>query len=344
MEGVDKDHAFHYPVTPSRVKTCFFLCRPWSVTATFVPALFVLGLVGRDPLFSWWRWCLALAAAIPLQIACNLLNTWGDDRSGVDAVDGAIVTTPQLRDGLVTSRQVFLAATGCLAAVCALGLPLLFFRRDGALSLNWSMAAAAAIGFLGATNYATGFKFKYRGLGVPFVFFLMGSIECFGFYAASIPRLLPPPDLLPAYGKMALARACGAFLLLTLPINCLVAVIMHGNDMRDIATDKAAGIRTTASLLGPRGALVTYGILHLVPPLFCLTMCAVRLANEYRPPALPWLIPLLVLPLTARTLARAIRVYRANPTNPPWRGLERASGGIHCLFGILYALALSLGA
>ena len=316
----------------ARLKTWFFLCRPWSVTATFVPALFALSLAGRDPLFSWGRWCLALTAALPLQIACNLLNTWGDDRSGVDAVEGAIVTTPQLRDGLVTSRQVFGAAAGCLALVCALGLPLLVFRRDAAWAFNWGVALAAAIGFLGATNYATGIKFKYRGLGVPFVFFLMGSIECFGFCAASVPRLVPPPDLLPT------------FLIFTLPINCLVAVIMHGNDMRDIATDTAAGICTTASRLGPRGALVLYAILHLFPVLFCVAMCAVRLADAHRPPAIPWLIPLLVLPLTARTLAKAIRVYRTNPPNPPWRGLERASGGIHCLFGILYALALSLGA
>ena len=76
--------------------------------------------------------------------------------------------------------------------------------------------------------------------------------------------------------------------------------------------------------------------------LFCVSMCVVRLADKYRPPALPWLIPLLVLPLTVRTLAKAASVYRANPNNPPWRGLERASGGIHCLFGILYALALFL--
>ena len=325
---------------PGRIRTWFFLCRPWSVTATVVPALFVLGLVGRDPLFSWGRWALALAAAMPLQIACNLLNTWGDDRSGVDAVDGAVVTTPQLRDGLVTSRQVFLAAVGCLALACAFGLPLFFFRRYADLSFNWGVALAIAIGLLGATNYATGIKFKYHGLGVPFVFFLMGSIECFGFYAASIPRLVPSPDMLCAYGKTALARACGEFLLLTLPINCLVAVIMHGNDMRDIATDKAAGIATTASRLGPRGALALYWILHLVPHAFCLAMCAVRLSDPSRPAAFAWLVPLLVLPLTARSLAKATRVYRATPANPPWRGLERASGGIHCLFGILYALAL----
>ncbi len=321
------------------MKTWFHLCRPWSLAATLVPALFALGVAGRDPLFSWGRWALALAAAMPLQIACNLLNTWGDDRSGVDAVEGTVVTTPQLRDGLVTSRQVFLAAAGCLALTCALGLPLLFFRRYGDWDFNWGVALAAAIGFLGATNYATGVKFKYHGMGVPFVFFLMGAIECFGFLAASVPRLLPPPGTLPAYGERALLLHVAGFLLATMPIGCLVSVIMHGNDMRDIATDKAAGISTPASILGPRNALRLYCALHAIPHVFCVALCAVRLPETGKA-AFALLLPLLVLPLTAKTLSSAWRVYRANPSCPPWRGLERASGGIHLLFGILYAAAL----
>ena len=326
---------------PRGTKAWFLLCRPWSLTATLVPALFAAGVAGADPLFSWGRWWLALAAAMPLQIACNLLNTWGDDRSGVDAVAGTIVTTPQLRDGIVTSRQVFLAAAGCLAATCALGFPLLLFRRYGAWTPNWGVALAAAIGFLGATNYATGVKFKYHGLGVPFVFFLMGSVECFGFLAASTPLLLPPLGLLPAYGTRAILRAVAGFLFATLPVNCLVAVIMHGNDMRDIPTDTTAGIVTTASRLGPRRALALYRVLHLVPHLCCLGMCAAALPTQGAH-ALRWLLPLLALPLTARTLLTAGRVYRAAPLGPPWRGLERASGGIHLAFGVLYALALAL--
>ena len=53
------------------------------------------------------------------------------------------------------------------------------------------------------------------------------------------------------------------------------------------------------------------------------------------------LLPYLALPLSARTLWRATAVYRSAPGNPPWRGLERASGGIHCVFGVLYAAALA---
>ena len=306
-------------------RTWFFLCRPWSITATVVPAFFVAGFAGGAPHFSWWRWALALVAALPLQIACNLLNTWGDDRSGVDAVEGAVVTTPQLREGLVTSRQVFLAATGCLAATCVFGIPLLFFRQSTGLEINSGVMLAAAIGFLGATNYATGIKFKYHGLGVPFVFFLMGSVECFGFLAASAPGVSIPI----------------VFLLATLPVNCLVAVIMHGNDMRDIDTDSAAGITTTASALGPRFALWLYCALHLVPHVFCLAACAVSVQGKGCC-AFAWLLPLAAIPLTVKTLSCAIRVYRSNPTHPPWRGLERASGGIHCIFGILYALAIFL--
>ena len=52
-----------------------------------------------------------------------------------------------------------------------------------------------------------------------------------------------------------------------------------------------------------------------------------------------FLLPFMAMPLTRRTLAAATRTYLSAPDSPPWRGLERASGGIHLIFGILYALA-----
>ena len=54
------------------------------------------------------------------------------------------------------------------------------------------------------------------------------------------------------------------------------------------------------------------------------------------------LLPYLCLPLTKKTLRTATRVYRENPECPKWRGLERASGGIHFVFGFLYAAAVAL--
>ena len=182
---------------------------------------------------------------------------------------------------------------------------------------------------------------------MPFVAFLEGSLYVFVVLALLAPRFLTHWFTI-LFGRHGLVGDVLPDVVLlvaaSLPVASLVGVILHGNDMRDIATDKAAGICTTASRLGPLGALVLYGTLHAVPHLFCVAMCVLRLLDEYRPPAFPWLIPLLVLPLTIRTLAKAVSVYRADPADPPWRGLERASGGIHCLFGILYALSIALGA
>jgi 1,4-dihydroxy-2-naphthoate octaprenyltransferase len=292
-----------------QLKIWFPLFRPWSVTATLVPALLALAAVHTHPSFSMGRWILAVIAAAPLQFACNLLNTWGDDRSGVDGVAGAFITTPQLQSGLVSSRQVLGAAIACLAFTFLCGIPLLFvsFRPD--ITLNLRLAAVAAISFLGATNYTTGLRFKYYGLGVPFVFFLMGLFAYAGFWAAAAPT----------------APFTSNMMLTSLPICCLVAVILHGNDMRDITSDTAAGIITTASRLGPRGALILFWALHLIP-------YAVVLATGRS-----W--PLSLLPLTLAVCRKAWRVYRENPLAPAWRGLDRASGGLHMLFGTLYAFS-----
>ena len=53
-----------------------------------------------------------------------------------------------------------------------------------------------------------------------------------------------------------------------------------------------------------------------------------------------FLLPFMALPLTRRTLTAATRTYLDSPENPQWRRLERASGGIYTVFGILYAIAI----
>lgn len=320
----------------------FFLLRPWSLTATLVPFLVALPFFLGDPrdchrfnhrLLA--QWGIALVAGIFLQLACNLLNTWGDDRSGVDAVPGTHVTTPQIQQGLVTPVQVLSAAFFCLAVTGGLGA-LLCFDVFGSHVFNWPLLIVSVLGFLGATNYATGLKFKYHGLGVPFVFILMGPLYfcgiCSVLNASVAAQFVTHPGrcLMPAL----------AVSLVSLPVACLVAVILHGNDMRDMASDRAAGIKTTATVLGPQGALILYYVLHLVPYAFVFVL------GLLGAPSCPWslvlLLPCLALPLTIRTLRQATRVYRSNPAQPPWMRLERASGAIHFLFGVLYALTIDL--
>ena len=319
----------------------FLLFRPWSYTATLVPFLVAAALVAEaSKPDAWGRWVVGLVVGLLFQATVNLLNTWGDERSGVDDVPGAIRTTPQVHDGLVSMRAVFTVGALCALLAGTLGVALCFYRADdGALRFNWPLLVAGFIGFLGSTNYSTGIKFKYRGLGVPFVSFLMGPLETFVAFA-----LLAPGDtckmletLLKAHDAWLWCFAVLGSLFLTLPVAALVGVIMHGNDMRDIPSDRAAGIVTLASRLGPKKALSYYRICHVLPYVVCGLLVLITDRTGWT-----FLIPFLCLPLTVRTLRIAARVYNENPECPKWRGLERASGGIHFVFGLLYAGALAL--
>ncbi len=344
----------------TKAKAWFLLFRPWSYTATLVPFLVaaapLASYAGKTHRIYWGHWAGGLLVGLLFQATVNLLNTWGDERSGVDDVPGAIRTTPQVHDGLVSMRAVLAAAATCAALACLGGLGLCFFAApvEGggtAWKINWELLVAGFIGFLGSTNYSTGIKFKYRGLGVPFVSFLMGPLEMFVALTLLLPgigqkSLLDILAIDKAEPIVVLILGIVLYALWSLPVAALVGVIMHGNDMRDIPTDRAAGIVTLASRLGPRRALGYYRFCHVAPYVVWTLIAIVLLVAEV--PRMPYggvlvlLLPYLCLPLTKKTLRTATRVYRENPECPKWRGLERASGGIHFVFGFLYAAAVAL--
>ena len=300
------------------MKDHVLLFRPWSYVATLAPFLLAAALGGRGGDASWLHWGAGLLVGLLFQAAVNLLNTWGDERSGVDAVPGAVRTTPQLHDGVVSAETVLGLALASVAAGAAIGSALCFRQVDGRWVFDWRLLVLGVIGALGALNYTTGVKFKYRGLGVPFVSILMGVLETFA-------------------AQLLLSPRASLGIVPTLPIALLVGAVMHGNDMRDIRTDRAAGIRTLASALGARLALGYYCLAHLLPYALALALAGGRAS----------LVLLVPLPLTLRTVGLAVRVYRGaaaggNPDCPPWRGLERQTGLVLLVFGAAYSAALAL--
>lgn len=326
--------------------------RPWSITAPLVPFMVGLGFclgTGRLEPFAMVRWSLALASALLLVLACNLFNTWGDERSGVDRVEGAVLTSPQVQEGKFTLRQIFIYGCVLFVLAGALGLPTLLYCRDiwavRDWSVNWPLLVAATIGFLGAVNYSTGVKYKYLGLGVPMVAMLEGTL-----YLLVVVMLLEPMYVLDKLERLAQGRLdhceIWIFLLFTLPVASLVGVILHGNDMRDIATDRRAGVRSLASALGPGWALAAFFVLHLVPYIVPGLMTVAMLWKESADVVIRglWVValPFLALPFTARILWHALRDWRADRQAPKWLDLEQGSGLIHFLFGVLYALMFGL--
>lgn len=291
------------------VKTWLGVLRLWSLTASTVPVLLGAALAARDGLFSWTMLALTLVCGWLLQLATNLLNTYGDFRSGVDTA-GQLPTAPQLVTGALAPRAVFAAGVGALLLAAALG------AWAAALS-DWRLLLFAAAGVAGAAGYTTGVRYKYMGLGVPFVFFLMGVLMVGASYFAQARTLTWTP------------------LVASLPVSCLVAAILHGNDLRDTATDRAAAIRTTALLVGDRNMRSLFYALHIAPHLVVLTSVAAGLLPAWT------LVTLLALPLTAGAVKTCAAGFAAHDAARIAK-LEGLSAGTHFIYGALLLLGLLL--
>ena len=99
---------------------------------------------------------------------------------------------------------------------------------------GWPILLLGLIGVPLAYGYtAPPLKLAYRGLGELNVFVLMGPLMVLGGFLVH--------------------RAAGSRVALTasLPIGCLVAAILHANNLRDLDDDRALGKQTLATIVGP---------------------------------------------------------------------------------------------
>jgi 1,4-dihydroxy-2-naphthoate octaprenyltransferase len=84
------------------------------------------------------------------------------------------------------------------------------------------------------------FQYKYKAVGLPMVFLIMGPIMTVGsYYAVS--------------GQADLKSV-----VLSVPVGLLIAAVVHGNDWRDIGDDSRAGIVTASILFGREWAHYAY--------------------------------------------------------------------------------------
>ena len=146
------------------------------------------------------------------------------------------------------------------------GLGFLAFALIPGAYLVWKGGRVALIlgacGMLAAYLY-TGrpFHLKYRALGDPLIFLSFGVL----------------PTLGAAY--MQIGRFPAEAFITSIPAGLLIVAILHGNNVRDMATDGASGIRTIAHLLGLRGSRIYYTLLIAVPTLMiCALVAAGRLS------------------------------------------------------------------
>ncbi|MDR2726669.1 MAG: 1,4-dihydroxy-2-naphthoate octaprenyltransferase [Deltaproteobacteria bacterium] len=280
-----------------------FAMRPWSFTAAAVPVVFGVGLAALEGSWKPWLFVLTLIGGVALQAATNLHNTYGDYVSGVDTTASA-VTCPQLVTGSFRPEAMYRA--GWLALACAGLIGLVLTWASGPLVLLFG-----AVGALGGYCYTNGkMPYKYLGLGPLCVFLLMGPLMALPAYFIQTGRLDPAPAL----GSLGIA--------------CLVAAIMHANDIRDIAHDRAAGIRPLALPLGRRRAAWLFAGLTLG--------AFVLLGLNWAGGLLPWpcLVTLVLLP------GLGSKLRRIHTPEYDFMDLEGWTAKFHFQFGLLLTAGL----
>lgn len=285
--------------------------RPFALSASAVPVGTGVALAATRGPVSWTLGVAAVVAGVLLQVGTNVVNEVYDVRKGVDDITSPRASQAILT-GRVTEREAFVIAGVALLVAGGLGIWLTVER-------GWLVALLGVLGALGGVGYtAPPLQLKYRALGLPLVFVLMGPLMVEGGYLAASGKLSP------------------AALLLSLPVGLLVAAILHGNEWRDIADDARAGILTASIRLGDAPAHIAY--LGLVVGAFLALVVAVLSGVVPRSSIAAVLsLPLLVRVVRASELgARGERRRLAK--------IDLTTAQLHAAFGTLLIAGLAAAA
>ncbi|MHC5156511.1 MAG: 1,4-dihydroxy-2-naphthoate octaprenyltransferase [Planctomycetota bacterium] len=296
----------------SQIKAWVQAFRPFSFTASMTPVFLGAALVPfLEQSARWELMPLIVIASLLLHAATNLVSEYFDYVKGVDRPDthgGSRVIV----DKLLRPKQVFWGSIVLFGITACIGL--VFVAICG-----WPILLLGLIGILGGFFYtATPVGYKYFGLGDLFVFILMGPLMVIGsFYVLT-------------------GTYQNEVLLISLPVGCLVAAILSGNNLRDILHDTQAGINSTASVLGHRWARVEYS--GLVVGAYVVTVGMIAFG------VLPlWsLLTLLTVPAAVKNIKAAMQSNLQNPEQIATLDVQTAQ--LHLPFGVLLLISVLLGA
>ncbi len=294
---------------PSLPVVWYRATRPFSFTASIIPV--VVGsacaiVVGG---FSPLAFLLCLGGGMALQAGTNLINDYYDFQQGADH-SGSLGPSRVIQEGWLSPRAVLAGGltfftVGGLAGFALVGMA------------GWPILLLGLVGLPLAYGYtAPPLKLAYRGLGELNVFILMGPMMVLGGFLVH--------------------RVAGAGVALTasVPVGCLVAAILHANNIRDLDDDRALGKQTLATIVGPRWAKVE--LAALIGGAYAALAAAVALRVLPRPALLAFLsLPVAIQ--VGKTVAPGTTPREIAPS-------VRQAARLHAQFGALLAVGLLVGA
>ncbi|MGI8855905.1 MAG: 1,4-dihydroxy-2-naphthoate polyprenyltransferase [Thermomicrobiales bacterium] len=295
-------------VAPSRVRVWMLAARVRTLPAAAAPVVVGTGAAIGAGDFAFFPAVAALVGALLLQIGANFANDLFDFLRGADTAArvGPVRVT---QAGLLTPRQVRAGMWTVFAAAALIGVYLI-------VAGGWPVVVIGLAAILAAIAYTGGpFPLGYHGLGEVFVFLFFGLAAVGGTYYVQA-------------GTMRAAAWWAA-----VPMGLLAVAIIVVNNLRDIATDRAAGKQTLAVRFGERGTEAEYVALVMIAYLVPVLMWATGAASAWV------LLALLSLPLVP-PLLRRLHGERGRALNGVLAGTAR----LELVYGLLFALGLALSA
>jgi 1,4-dihydroxy-2-naphthoate octaprenyltransferase len=295
--------------TPSSLKKTsawLLAVRPRTLPAATAPVVVGSGVACLQNQFELLPALAALVGALLLQIGANLANDVFDYHKGADTAQ-RLGPTRVTQAGLLTPQQVFIGMWVTFGLASLAGVYL-------AWAAGWPVIAMGIASILAAIAYTGGpYPLGYNGLGEVFVFIFFGPVAVLGTYYVQALSISP----------LAIWSS--------IPVGLLITAILVVNNLRDIATDQAAGKHTLAVRLGARATrleyLVLVSIAYLLPAILSLTGTLSWLAN------LVWLS----LPL-AVSMVNKVNTLTGRPLNSVLAG----TGQLTLVHSFLYAAGLAL--
>ncbi len=301
------------------ISTYLRAARPFSFTASITAALFG-NAAAYYHFFNDLRFEFNVASCVLSTLGCvlihivsNLVNTYHDEKSGLDRVPEAAGADNAIVKELLTPSEVKKAAY--FAFVCSAAIGLYFIVLCG-----MPIAILVAFGAVSAWAYtAPPFRLKYRGLGDVQVLLSFGILMIVGAYMTQ------------AY-SVATVRDYGRIVLMSLPLSLLVDAILHANNHRDRAVDILYGANTLATRMTVSASEKFFAVLVYGP-------FALMIVYAYFAIMPLWSLLSMVSLIPGYTAVRKL-IRRFSYPDDVYNLITADTAKIHLFFGILSILGL----
>jgi 1,4-dihydroxy-2-naphthoate octaprenyltransferase len=225
------------------LKEWYLATRPWSFPASAMPVASTIAylfwvsktFVGTSPV-DWLCGILALVGIILFHAGGNVISDYNDYRKGVDTPENAMMLP--LVNGSFKDYEFRRYGIALLLAGCAVGVVLLLLTQSVELLY---------VGLAGGVLTLLYSFLKYRALGDVVIVLNYAILPIMGTSIVAVGHI--------DWSAMVLA----------VPLGLITDSILHINNARDAVSDRAAGARTFAMLIGPKASSLMYRAEVLLP-------------------------------------------------------------------------------